>query len=95
MSNIIHMKDPQEYESTISELKRKLNMMSEQVQVYERRVNGLAAEKDLLTRKLASAAKDSENIRNIMTNNIQQSNIRIQSLLEENQALRKKIKESD
>lgn len=86
-------KDPSEYEYEISELKKKLNLMSDAVKSAEERCNGMQAENDLLSRKLEAAVKDAGNARTIMTNNITQSNGRIQSLLDENQKLRAKIKE--
>lgn len=87
------MKDQNEHDFEVNEYKRKLNLMSEQVLVYEKQVGELKEENVLLVKKLESAVKDSQNIRNIMTQNITQSNEKVQAILSENQKLKDKLRE--
>ncbi len=84
--------DEDQYKFEMSELRRKLNLMSEQVKVYEGEITKLKDENKILLAKLTSAEKDQQNIRTIMTNNITQSNERNQSLLSEISDLKKEIR---
>lgn len=83
-------KDKDDYENEIGDYKRRLNILSKQVQVYEVKIKELSDENVILIAKLTSATKDSENIRTIMTNNITQNNLKVQGLLGEIDTLQKK-----
>ena len=85
------MKDSDQYEYEINEWKRKLNMMSEQVKVYEDTIKTRDERILFLEKKIQEAAKDNINVRAIMTKNIIESNSRIQDILKENQDLKSKL----
>jgi len=84
--------DGDNYKYEIGEYKRKLNLMSEQVQAYEKQVEKIRVENLTLVGKINSMEKDSTNIRGIMTENITSSNAKEQSLLAEITRLREQTK---
>ena len=83
--------DKDQYEAKITLLKVRYDAMARVALDYEKDIEKLAKERDRLEKKVASMERDNQNIRDIMTNNITESNLKAQSYLSEISSLKKEL----
>lgn len=84
----------EEYEAKVAGLKVRYNAVTKVAQEYEKDIEKLKQEKKVLQKKLHSLEQDNLNIRNIMTNNIIDSNAKNESYRSEISALKKQLADS-
>lgn len=86
--------DKEQYEAQITILKVRYDAIAKVAKEHEKNIEKLNEEKKVLQKKLHSLEQDNLNIRNIMTNNIIDSNARNASYLSEISALKKQLADS-